>query len=80
MVALEYKRICRNCWKVIPEGKLSYTGAIFIKNEWWCCIMCEKCYQVKYPIDYKFLKDDLTKQRKKKRLSVLYPLSRGRKI
>ena len=93
-MALEYKykRICRSCWKVIPDGKhgffgnipmkhsISYTSSIFINNEWLCCVMCERCYQVKHPLEYKFLKDSSIKQGKKKRLSVLYPLYIGRKF
>jgi hypothetical protein len=82
-MTLEYKRICRNCRKVIPKDKLSYTGAILINNEWLCDTMCEGCYQVKYPVEYKFLKDSSIKQGKQKQLMddalIIYRLSGGRK-
>jgi hypothetical protein len=75
MVTLK-KRICNNCWKVIPDDnrgffgniaamhRTSYTSSILICNVWWSITMCDSCYRVKHPFEYKSLNNNLIKQRK----------------
>lgn len=72
-MALEYKHICRNCWKVIPSSGNLFAGAVYLKDEWLCHYLCEDCYRVKYPHRYE---DWLIKKKTARAISMIKKIMR----